>query len=163
MIIIRLYDACGRSNERPYGLDEVGIFNNTLIIIRLYGACGRSNERPYELVRIACGLVRGRHKARPLHWRWFGAEARTSVPTGWMRLGVFNKSLIIIRLYDACGRSNERPNGLSEDSLRTGARPAQGSATTTDVDLRVEYGWDVRRLRGGLPTHVDVYYAGVSL
>ncbi|MDD6542155.1 MAG: hypothetical protein PUF32_07625 [Prevotella sp.] len=47
MIIICLYDACGRSNERPYELDEVGMFNNTLIIILLYGACGRSNERPY--------------------------------------------------------------------------------------------------------------------
>ena len=48
------YTPCGRSNERPYGLDEVGIFNNTLIIIRLYGACGRSKERPYglSLVRV---------------------------------------------------------------------------------------------------------------
>ena len=47
LIIIRLYAACGRSNERPY-LDEVGIFNKLLIIIRLYDACGRSKERPYE-------------------------------------------------------------------------------------------------------------------
>ncbi len=70
LIIIRLYDACGRSNERPYGLDEVGIFNKSLIIIRLYDACGRSNERPHGLVRIACGLARGRHKARPLQLMW---------------------------------------------------------------------------------------------
>ena len=33
----------------PTWLDEVGIFNNILIIIRFYGACGRSNERPYGL------------------------------------------------------------------------------------------------------------------
>ncbi len=54
MIIIRLYDACGRSNERPYVWDAVGIFNNTLIIIRLYDVCGRSNERPYvwDVVRM---------------------------------------------------------------------------------------------------------------
>ena len=31
------------------GLDEVGIFNKLLIIIRLYDACGRSNECPYVL------------------------------------------------------------------------------------------------------------------
>ena len=52
LIIIRLYDACGHSNECPYGLDEVGIFNYTLIIIRLYGASGRSNERPYGLDEV---------------------------------------------------------------------------------------------------------------
>ena len=52
LIIIRLYGACGRSNERPYGLDEVGIFNKSLIIIRLYDACGRSNERPYGLSAV---------------------------------------------------------------------------------------------------------------
>ena len=65
-------------------------------------------------------------------------DARTSVPTGWMMVG--------------CGVG-----------AKVGARPAQGAATTTDVDLRVECGWGVRRLRGGLPAHVDVYYAGVSL
>ncbi|MDD6540956.1 MAG: hypothetical protein PUF32_01450 [Prevotella sp.] len=51
-----------------------------MIIIRLYDGCGRSNERHYGLVRIACGLVRGRHKARPLQ-----------LAMVW------------------CGRSNERP------------------------------------------------------
>ena len=70
LIIIRFYVACGRSNERPYWLDVVGIFNKSLIIIHLYDVCGRSNERPYGLVRIACGLVRGRHKARPLQLMW---------------------------------------------------------------------------------------------
>ena len=97
------------------------------------------------------------------------ADARTSVrtnePPNRMRLltyvdkhNIDNLSLVL-RL-----RTHERTSlrGV-EDSLRTGARPAQGTATTTDVDLRVEYGWGVRRLRGGLPTHVDVYYAGVSL
>ena len=65
---------------------------------------------------------------------------------------------------DGLVRTLERASlRAGEDSLRTGARPTQGSATTTDVDLRVECGWGVRRLRGGLPAHVDVYYAGVSL
>ncbi|MDY5257538.1 MAG: hypothetical protein SPH30_00680 [Prevotella sp.] len=45
-----------------------------MIIIRLYDACGRSNERPYGLLRIACGLVRGRHKARPLQLLIIGIE-----------------------------------------------------------------------------------------
>ncbi|MDY6271383.1 MAG: hypothetical protein SPL43_08375 [Prevotella sp.] len=44
-------------------------------------ACGRSNERPYGLVRIACGLVRGRHKARPLQWRWIGARPAQGAAT----------------------------------------------------------------------------------
>ena len=43
------------------------------------------------------------------------ADVRTSVPTGWMRLG--------------CGVG-----------AKVGARTAQGAATTTDVDLRVECG-----------------------
>ncbi|MDY5258391.1 MAG: hypothetical protein SPH30_05025 [Prevotella sp.] len=51
-----------------------------MIIFHLPFACGRSNERPYGLVSIACGLVRGRHKARPLQ-----------LAMVW------------------CGRSNERP------------------------------------------------------
>ena len=45
---------CGRSNERPYELDEVGIFNKSLIIILLYDACERSNERPYLSVVRVC-------------------------------------------------------------------------------------------------------------
>ena len=80
-------------------LDEVGIFNKSLIIIRLYGACGRSKERPYGLWDDWCeaGTRRGHY-----NWRWFGADTRTSVPT-------------------ACGM--------------TGARPAQGTATTTGDGL----------------------------
>ena len=61
--VVSLYAACGRSNERPYRLDEVGIFNNTLIIISLYDACGRSNERPYRLsvVRVCDDCAVGGH------------------------------------------------------------------------------------------------------
>ena len=39
LIIIRLYDACGRSNERPYGLDVVGMLyqsQNQLITHPIY-------------------------------------------------------------------------------------------------------------------------------
>ena len=70
--------------------------------------CGRSNERPYGLVRKACGLMRGRHKARPLQLTmvWCG---RSNERPYLDEVGIFNKSLIIIRLYGACGRSNERP------------------------------------------------------
>ncbi|MDD7334906.1 MAG: hypothetical protein PUG75_00170 [Prevotella sp.] len=89
MIIIRLYGACGRSNERPYGLVRIacGLVRGRhkarpLQLTMVW--CGRSNERPYRLVRIACGLVRGRHKARPLQ-----------LTVVW------------------CGRSNERPYLLS--------------------------------------------------
>jgi len=61
--VVSLYDACGRSNERPYRLDEVGFFNNTLIIIRLYDACGRSNERPYlSAVRMSDDRAAGVYK-----------------------------------------------------------------------------------------------------
>ena len=88
LIIIRMYEACGRSNERPYGLDEVGIFNKSLIIIRLYDACGRSNERPHGLVRIACGLARGRHKARPLQLMWI---------YGLSVVGVFDDCSVVCR------------------------------------------------------------------
>ena len=45
-IITSLADA---PRNVPTWLDEVGIFNNILIIIRFYVACGRSNERPYWL------------------------------------------------------------------------------------------------------------------
>ena len=53
---------CGRSNERPYELDEVGIFNKSLIIILLYDACERSNERPYlSVVRVFADCAVGEH------------------------------------------------------------------------------------------------------
>ena len=60
------YIPCGRSNERPYGWDEVGMFNNTLIIIRLNDACGRSNERPYvwDAVRMIDDCAVGGHCKR---------------------------------------------------------------------------------------------------
>ena len=55
--------------------------------------------------------------------------------------------------YIPCGRSNERPYcwmmvGCGVGA-KVGARPAQGAATTTDVDLRVECDKDIRRLNGG--------------
>ena len=73
--IIRLYDACGRSNERPYGLVRIacGLVRGRHKARPLQLAmvwCGRSNERHYGLARIVCGLVRGRHKARPLQLMW---------------------------------------------------------------------------------------------
>ena len=79
--VVSLYDACGRSNERPYELDEVGIFNNMI------------DNHP---------LVR---RLRTLE--------RASLL--WMMVG--------------CGVG-----------AKVGARPAQGAATTTDVDLRVVCG-----------------------
>ena len=49
---------------------------------------------------------------------WFvGVDAPRSVPTGLDEVGIFNKSLIIIRLCDACGRSNERPYGLDDGRM----------------------------------------------
>ena len=74
-----------RTNEHPNRLRSLSYVDkhNILSIHRLFFACGRSNERPYGLVRIACGLVRGRHKARPL------------------QLGMV-----------WCGRTNVRPYGL---------------------------------------------------
>ena len=59
-----------------------------LIIIRLYDGCGGSNERPYGLVRIACGLVRGRHKARPLQLMWI---------YGLSMVGVFDDCAVVCR------------------------------------------------------------------
>ena len=43
-------------------MDEVGIFNKLLIIIRLYDGCGRSNERPYlSVVRVFDNCAVGVH------------------------------------------------------------------------------------------------------
>ena len=82
-----------RTNEQPNRMRSLSYVDkhDILPIHRLFFASGRTNVRPYWLVRIACGLVRGWHKARPLQ-----------LTMVW------------------CGRTNVRPYRLSEFRLKPG-------------------------------------------
>ena len=99
--------------------------------------CGRSNEHPYGLVRIACGLVRGRHKARPLQLTMVWCGRSNERPYGMVRIACGlvrgrHKARPLQLTMVWCGRSNERPYlsvvGVFDDCA-VGARCCVGTET----------------------------------